>query len=57
MADDYFAMKPKMLVKPGENCSKGTHFADRKAESVVFTSQQPVHSEVNRGDRRAFGCD
>ena len=56
MADDYFAMKPKMIVKPGQLVKRGTPiFTDRKTDGVVFTSPAAgTLTEVNRGDRRAL---
>ncbi|MBH23013.1 MAG: NADH:ubiquinone reductase (Na(+)-transporting) subunit A [Myxococcales bacterium] len=54
MNDDYPFMKPRMLVKVGDQVKRGQPlFEDRKTEGVVFTA--PGGGEVvavNRGERR-----
>ena len=54
IADDYNFMKPKMLVKEGDQVKRGQPlFEDRKNPGVLFTAPGAgTISAVNRGDKR-----
>ena len=54
VADDYPFMKPKMLVKEGDQVKRGQAlFEDRKANGVCFTAPGAGRIvAVNRGERR-----
>ena len=56
IAEDYFGLKPKILVKEGEEISVGQAIWEDKT-NPGFTVKSPasgtVH-EINRGDKRAL---
>lgn len=56
VADDYYGMKPTMVVVEGDTVKKGdVLFTDKKTDGVVYTS--PAAGKVvaiNRGAKRAF---
>jgi Na+-transporting NADH:ubiquinone oxidoreductase subunit A len=56
LGDDYVAMKPTMLVQPGDRVITGQAvFTDKRNEGVIFTSPGcGTVVAVNRGEKRRF---
>ena len=56
LADDYFGLKPKILVREGDLVSKGDPLLEDKT-NPGFTVNSPVNGEIqeiNRGEKRAL---
>ena len=56
LADDYFGLKPKILVREGDHILKGDPLLEDKT-NPGFTVNSPVNGEIreiNRGDKRAL---
>ena len=56
LADDYFGLKPKILVREGDHVLKGDPLLEDKT-NPGFTVNSPVNGEIreiNRGDKRAL---
>ena len=56
LADDYFGLKPKILVKEGDHVSQGDALLADKTNSG-FTINSPANGEIheiNRGEKRAL---
>ena len=56
LADDYFGLKPKILVREGDLVSKGDPLFEDKT-NLGFTVNSPVNGEIheiNRGEKRAL---
>ena len=56
LADDYFGLKPKILVREGDHVLKGDPLLEDKT-NPGFTINSPVNGEIreiNRGDKRAL---
>ena len=56
LADDYFGFKPKILVREGDQVSKGAQLLEDKT-NPGFTINSPVNGEIheiNRGEKRAL---
>jgi len=56
LADDYFGLKPKILVREGDLVSKGDPLFEDKT-NPAFTVNSPVNGEIhqiNRGEKRAL---
>ena len=56
LADDYFGLKPKILVREGDHVLKGDPLLEDKT-NPGFTVNSPVSGEIreiNRGDKRAL---
>ena len=56
LADDYFGLKPKILVREGEHVLKGAPLLEDKT-NPGFTVNSPVNGvihEINRGEKRAL---
>ena len=56
LADDYFGLKPKILVREGDKVSKGAPLLEDKT-NPGFTINSPVNGEIheiNRGEKRAL---
>ena len=56
LADDYFGLKPKILVKEGDHVSQGDPILADKT-NPGFTINSPVNGhihEINRGEKRAL---
>ena len=56
LADDYFGLKPKILVREGDLVSKGDPLLEDKT-NPGFTLNSPVNGEIqeiNRGEKRAL---
>ena len=56
LADDYFGLKPKILVREGDFVSKGDPLLEDKT-NPGFTVNSPVNGEIqeiNRGEKRAL---
>lgn len=56
VADDYFGMRPSMLVQVGDRVKLGQPvFGDKKNEGVFYTAPCSGRvAEVNRGEKRRF---
>ena len=56
LADDYFGLKPKILVREGDHVLKGAPLLEDKT-NPGFTVNSPVNGvihEINRGEKRAL---
>ena len=56
LADDYFGLKPKILVREGDHVLKGDPLLEDKT-NPGFTVNSPVNGvihEINRGEKRAL---
>ena len=56
LADDYFGLKPKILVREGDHILKGAPLLEDKT-NPGFTVNSPVNGvihEINRGEKRAL---
>ena len=56
LADDYFGLKPKILVREGDHVSKGDPLLEDKT-NPGFTVNSPANGvihEINRGEKRAL---
>ena len=56
LADDYFGLKPKILVREGDQVSKGDPLLEDKT-NPGFTVNSPANGvihEINRGEKRAL---
>ena len=56
LADDYFGLKPKILVREGDHVLKGDPLLEDKT-NPRFTVNSPVNGvihEINRGEKRAL---
>ena len=56
LADDYFCLKPKILVREGDHVLKGAPLLEDKT-NPGFTVNSPVNGvihEINRGEKRAL---
>ena len=56
LADDYFGLKPKILVREGDQVAKGDPILEDKT-NPGFTINSPVNGEIheiNRGEKRAL---
>ena len=56
LADDYFGLKPKILVREGDHVLKGSPLLEDKT-NPGFTVNSPVNGvihEINRGEKRAL---
>ena len=56
LADDYFGLKPKVLVREGDHVLKGAPLLEDKT-NPGFTVNSPVNGvihEINRGEKRAL---
>ena len=56
LGEDYFGMRPTLLVKEGDKVKVGTPlFSDKKNEGVIFTSPAAGSvASINRGAKRKF---
>ena len=56
LADDYFGLKPKILIREGDHVLKGAPLLEDKT-NPGFTVNSPVNGvihEINRGEKRAL---